>query len=346
MRITWVVTITAMFVVTSEVAAQPSRQMPGSRVFLPGSPNTIPGPVNTRTPPTDFYARNGYPKFLGDAVETGAQTGITGNTGTTGGAMGITGNTGNTGGIQGGATGSLGGGGLLGFRGYFRNNNQGFGDSVTNGMTGGGFSGLVPKGFGFGGTSDSADFQFVPLHGGRLGILCVLAMPELARAQPSRQMPGGRVFLPGGPNTIPGPPNSRTRAAANAIGLESTDFYPKNGYPKVLGDAVETGAQTGISGNAGGQGGGNNGVTGVQAAGNGGFQGNTGNQIGQQGGGTILGGVFGLNLPNGGIGFGDQIRGTMGVGMTGGGFSGMVPKGFGFGGTPDWSKTWTNSPLK
>ena len=177
-----------------------------------------------------------------------------------------------------------------------------------------------------------------------LGCLCVLAMPELAQAQPSRQMPGGRVFLPGNPNIPTIPPNSRTRTAASQVGLESTDFYPKNGYPKVLGDAVETG--TASASGAGGQAGGNNGVTGVQAAGSGGFQGNTGNQIGQQGGGTILGGVFGLNMPQGGIGFGDQIRGTMGVGMTGGGFSGMVPKGFGFGGTPDWSRSWTHTPLK
>jgi hypothetical protein len=182
-----------------------------------------------------------------------------------------------------------------------------------------------------------------------LGCLCVLAMPELAQAQPNRQFPGGRVFLPGSPITPPGVPNSRTRPAANQVGLESTDFYPKNGYPKVLGDAVEqgstSGGQTGGAATAGGAAG-NNGVSGVQAAGSGGFQGNSGNQIGQNGGGTILGGVFGFSqLPQGGIGFGDQLRNTMGVGMTGGGFSGMVPKGFGFGGTPDWTRSWTHQPL-
>lgn len=167
-------------------------------------------------------------------------------------------------------------------------------------------------------------------------------------AQPIRQMPGSRPFLPGLPLMPPANPNTRTRAAASATGLESTDFYPKNGYPKVLGDAVESGSTSGTSGTSGTTGSASGGVQGVQAAGSGGFQGNSGNQIGQQGGGTVFGGLFGgTNALNGGNQQGlnpppDPIRAN--AGFTGGGFSGMVPKGFGFGGTPDLSKSWT-TPL-
>lgn len=74
-----------------------------------------------------------------------------------------------------------------------------------------------------------------------------------------------------------------------------------------------------------------------------GFQGNTGNQIGQNGGGTILGGLFGgNNFNNQGL----NLQGSgNGLSLTGGGFSGMVPKGFGFGGTPEWRHEW-KSPLQ
>jgi hypothetical protein len=173
----------------------------------------------------------------------------------------------------------------------------------------------------------------------RTGWICLLTLglgfvwtAELF-AQPARQLPGVRVFL--GQN-VPQPPlNRRRRPAASQVGMESTDFYPKNGYPKVLGDAVESGAaQTAAGGNAAAAGmagqAGNNGVTGVQAAGSGGFQGNTGNQIGQMGGGTILGGIFG----GGGGGQQGGVNVGQGPGFTGGGFSGFVPKGFGFGGAP------------
>lgn len=153
--------------------------------------------------------------------------------------------------------------------------------------------------------------------------------PEEARAQPSRQMPGTRPYLPGSPPINPTPLNPRTRAAASAVGVESTDFYGKKGYPRVLGDAVESQTTGGASAS-----GGNNGVSGVQAAGSSGFQGNTGNQIGQNGGGTVLGGLFG--------GGGGGTSGfTPGGQFTGGAFTGMAPKGFGFGGTPEFSRSYT-----
>ncbi|MFO0813158.1 MAG: hypothetical protein U0796_08060 [Gemmatales bacterium] len=173
----------------------------------------------------------------------------------------------------------------------------------------------------------------------RTGWMCLLALGLClsfaveAYAQPSRQLPGVRAFLG---QTVPQPPlNSRRRPAASQVGMESTDFYPKNGYPKVLGDAVESGAaQAGgaaAAGNAAAAGAaGNNGVTGVQAAGSMGFQGNSGNQIGQNGGGTILGGIFG----GGGGAQGFKAGQGPAMGITGGGFSGFVPKGFGFGGSP------------
>jgi len=153
--------------------------------------------------------------------------------------------------------------------------------------------------------------------------------PEAAQAQPSRQMPGTRPYLPGSPPINPTPLNPRTRAAANAVGVESTDFYGKKGYPKVLGDAVESQTTGGAGGGA------NTGVSGVQAAGSSGFQGNTGNQIGQNGGGTVLGGLFGGGGGGGISGF------TPGGQYTGGAFTGMAPKGFGFGGTPEFSQSFT-----
>ena len=179
--------------------------------------------------------------------------------------------------------------------------------------------------------------------------VAVVCMPEDLLAQPLRQIPGTRPYLPGIPIMPPNVPNSRVRPAASQVGLESTDFYPKNGYPKVLGDAIEQGnAQSTGAGGVGGIGGGiGGGVQGVQAAGSGGFQGNTGNQIGNQGGGTIFGGLFGGNntISGGGgnnnLGLNppmDPIRAN--AGFTGGGFSGVTPKGFGFGGTPELSKSW------
>lgn len=162
---------------------------------------------------------------------------------------------------------------------------------------------------------------------------CTFA-PETVFAQPSRSMPGTRPYLPGSPPINPAPLNTRTRAAASAVGLESTDFYGKKGYPKVLGDSVES-QTTGGAAAAG-----NAGIGGVQSSGSSGFQGNTGNQIGQNGGGTVLGGLFG-----GGGGGGGGISGFSTNGQfTGGAFTGMSPKGFGFGGTPEFSRSWT-TPL-
>jgi hypothetical protein len=165
----------------------------------------------------------------------------------------------------------------------------------------------------------------------------VILVPACVLAQPSRQIPGTRPYLPGSPPINGSDPNSRVRPAANQVGLESTDFYGKKGYPRVLGDSVETtttggSAAAGVGGNNGG------GNTGVQSSGSGGFQGNSGNQIGNQGGGTVLGGLFGVANNAGGNALGGQSS------VTGGAFTGMVPKGFGFGGTPDFTRTWT-TPL-
>ena len=162
--------------------------------------------------------------------------------------------------------------------------------------------------------------------------------PEQAQAQPSRQMPGTRPYLPGSPPINPTPLNPRTRAAASAVGVESTDFYGKKGYPKVLGDSVESQTTGGAAGGAA-TAGGNNGNQGVQSAGSSGFQGNSGNQIGNNGGGTILGGLFGFaNNNQGGNGFNAGSSSS----VTGGAFTGMVPKGFGFGGSPDFSHSSTS----
>jgi len=162
-----------------------------------------------------------------------------------------------------------------------------------------------------------------------LTLSCLI--PQAAQAQPSRQLPGTRPFLVGMMPQQGAPLNPRVRPAASSVGVESTDFYGKRGYPKQLGDFYE--GSTGASGTAaatGGAAGGNTGIQGVQSAGSSGFQGNTGNQIGQNGGGTVLGGLFG-----GGGGAGGGIQGFSAPGnFTGGAFAGINPKGFGFGGTP------------
>ena len=163
----------------------------------------------------------------------------------------------------------------------------------------------------------------------------VLFVPEVASAQPIRQMPGSRPFLPGAPLTPPGVPNSRTRPAASAVGVESTDFYTKNGYPKQLGDAVEAGSAQAAGAQTAGGGGGIGGAGGGIAGAGGGVGGGGGGIGGGIGGGG--GGLIGSNNfpPSSGI---------TGNGVTGGGFSGLVPKGFGFGGTPNLYHSWT-SPL-
>jgi len=178
-----------------------------------------------------------------------------------------------------------------------------------------------------------------------LALGVALLLPDQTQAQPARQMPGTRPFLPTTPpNNFP-PANSRVRTAPSQVGLESTDFYPKNGYPKVLGDAVEAGNAQGQAGGAGGSA--NSGVQGVQAQGNtSGFQGNTGNNIGMNGS-TVLGNLFGgfSQYNTGGIGYNQGgFDPSRSGGFTGGGFTGMVPKGFGFGGTPNLDRSWT-SPL-
>ncbi len=179
-----------------------------------------------------------------------------------------------------------------------------------------------------------------------LTIAAVVALaPERVQAQPSRQMPGTRVFLPGSPPINPATLNPRTQAAPSQTGLQSTDFYGKRGYPKVLGDSVETQSTGGASASGAAGVSGAGGVSGVQSSGSAGFQGNTGNQIGQNGGGTVLGGLFGgFRDGNAGAnGFNGAGQPTSGS-LTGGAFTGMAPKGFGFGGTPDFSRSWI-SPL-
>ena len=123
-----------------------------------------------------------------------------------------------------------------------------------------------------------------------ISVLVIWLFPSLVQAQPNRQLPGTRPHLPGSPPANFPEANSRTRAAESGVGLESTDFYGKKGYPRVLGDSVVTSASGANGASSAGVSGGN---TGVQSSGSGGFQGNSGNQIGQQGGGTVLGGVFG-----------------------------------------------------
>ena len=154
------------------------------------------------------------------------------------------------------------------------------------------------------------------------------SIPALANAQPVRQIPGTRPYLPGSPPINGMDPNSRVRGAVSATGNESTDFYGKKGYPRVLGDAVET--TTNSSGGSA-----STGATGV-----GGATGTTGGSLGGGGlgGGGALGGGGGALGGGGGGGLGARPFNQSGI--TGGGFSGFVPKGFGFGGTPDLSHSW------
>lgn len=169
-----------------------------------------------------------------------------------------------------------------------------------------------------------------------LGIasLVVLALPEVSFAQPSRQLPGTRPYLPGSPPINQAPLNPRTRAAASATGLESTDFYGKKGYPKVVGDAVES--QT-----TGGASGGSISASGGTLAGSASSGSISGSASGTSAGG-ISGSLTGGGTAIGGFGFGNA-SGSANPGITGGGFSGLVPKGFGFGGVPaseDSSLQW------
>ena len=168
-----------------------------------------------------------------------------------------------------------------------------------------------------------------------LPVLCLgWLMPNVVFAQPARQLPGTRPFLVGMLPQQGATPNPRVRPAASQVGVESTDFYGKRGYPKQLGDFFEGSAGAGGSASAAGSMGGNSGNSGVQSAGSSGFQGNTGNQIGQNGGGTILGGLFGGGGGGGGAGGGGGTPFSRPGGFSGGGFTGITPKGFGFGGTP------------
>lgn len=168
-----------------------------------------------------------------------------------------------------------------------------------------------------------------------LVVLCLgIVLPSMAIAQPARQMPGSRPFLAVKmPQQGPfNPPNSRVRPAISQIGVESTDFYGKKGYPKQIGDLYETtgtgnatGTMTGMTGAGGAAG--NTGNTGVQSSGSNGFQGNAGTMIG---GGSLFGGNFLGGFGNGGGQGGGGLSS-----ITGGGFAGLTPKGFGFGGVPE-----------
>ncbi len=158
------------------------------------------------------------------------------------------------------------------------------------------------------------------------GLVVVLFDVGIANAQPARQSPGVRPHFPP-PTLNDGFPAANGRAP---------DIYGKKGYPRLLGDNVD--ASSGGGGATG-----NTGATG--GLGGGGFQGNTGNQIGSMQGGTILGGLFGGGGAGGG---GGQLGGGLSPprnGFSGGGFTGLAPKGFGFGGTPDFTRSWTNAPL-
>jgi hypothetical protein len=155
---------------------------------------------------------------------------------------------------------------------------------------------------------------------------------NVASAQPSRQTPPLTPYFP--PSTPAGypDPNSRVRPSANQIGNQSTDIYAKNGYPKMLGDAVEQGSATGGSaiGTAG--------VAGQSGSFGGGALGGS-----ISGGGGAFGSISGGGIGGGGFGGGGQTGGGLvnRNGITGGGFTGgLMPKGFGFGGTPDFTKTW------
>ncbi|MFT3880078.1 MAG: hypothetical protein QM703_10520 [Gemmatales bacterium] len=175
-----------------------------------------------------------------------------------------------------------------------------------------------------------------------LASMVVLAFPEGAFAQPSRQLPGTRPYLPGSPPINQTPLNPRTRAAASAVGVESTDFYGKKGYPKVLGDAIESqttgGAAGGVSASGGSISGGSISGGSISGSISGGLSGGAGGAGGGLSGGGLVGG-FGIGNANGN----GNALGQANTGITGGGFSGMGPKGFGFGGTPaleDSSLRW------
>ena len=86
---------------------------------------------------------------------------------------------------------------------------------------------------------------------GALALGWVMLDAAAVLAQPVRNFPGSRPVLPGSPVPQFPPPNDRVRQAASQVGFQSADFYAKNGYPKVLGDAVEQGSVGG--GQAGGQ---------------------------------------------------------------------------------------------
>ena len=164
-----------------------------------------------------------------------------------------------------------------------------------------------------------------------MAILGAFLIPEWAYAQPVRSMPGTRPYLPGSPPINQTPLNPRTRAAASAYGVESTDFYGKKGYPRVLGDAVET-QTTGTSSG------------GSSAAGiSGGSTGSLGGGISGGSTGSLSGGLSGTGSLAGGSFRNNPLSGPISSGITGGGFTGLVPKGFGFGGLPttdDSSTFW------
>src|SRR5436190_12675225 len=83
-----------------------------------------------------------------------------------------------------------------------------------------------------------------------------LLADQRAAAQPSRQLPGVAPLMKMAPQQPPGGagagqiPNQRRRHAASQVGFETTDFYPKRGYPRFLGDAVEAGDVGGAGGAA------------------------------------------------------------------------------------------------
>jgi hypothetical protein len=138
----------------------------------------------------------------------------------------------------------------------------------------------------------------------------------------------GPYFPPSTPAGFPDP-NSRVKPSPNQVGNQSIDLYAKNGYPKMLGDAVEQGSVTG---------GATTGVTGGTLGGTSGVAGQSGSFGGGALGGSISGGgAFGTGGGGGGLTGGGLInRGISGGGFTGG----LMPKGFGFGGTPDFTRTW------
>jgi len=152
---------------------------------------------------------------------------------------------------------------------------------------------------------------------------------ETASAQPSGRTPPLTPYFPPSTKANFPDPNSRVRPAANQVGNQSVDIYAKNGYPKMLGDAVEQGSATGGST-----------TTGTAGVAGGGFGGGAlGGSI--SGGGGAFGSISGGGIGGGGGGGGLTGGGFVNRGITGGGFTGgLMPKGFGFGGTPDFTKNW------